>query len=220
MKQAFTVLAPRFALDPADIYGKFPPAASIGVFDQNLPHIVLTKRGLPWERYLVDGNKTTPWLAVLLFSPDEISAPASAANPLANPSRAGTYRLTDIINPPAGTLGPQFTPEYEDQLDQVTGLQLTAVGSGYTSAPTVVFTGGGGTGAASTATVQGGAVEALVVNHWEQADVTFHRWERNTFLFPGLRRLSQIQRVDCAGPPVLLKLQFPASSRFFRSFPG
>lgn len=163
--QAFTVVGPRFVLDPADIYATFPPNSASGTFDQNLPHIVLTKRGLPWERYLVEGNKITPWLAVLLFSPDEIVPPAGSpsANPLANPSRAGTYRLTDIINPPAGTLGPNVIQESEDQLDQVTALQLVQGGTGYTSAPTVIFTGGGGSGAAATATVQNGAVTQLTL---------------------------------------------------------
>lgn len=163
--QAFTVVAPRFTLDPADIYSTFPPNAASGTFDQNLPHIVLTKRGLPWERYLVEGNKITPWLAVLLFSPDEIVQPADApsANPLANPSRAGTYRLTDVINPPTGTLGPDIVQEFEDQLDQVTALQLVSGGSGYTDAPMVIFTGGGGSGAAATATVQNGAVTQLTL---------------------------------------------------------
>ena len=78
-QQLFSVVAPRFALDPADIHSVFPPADSSGMFDQNLPHIVLTKRNLPWERYLVEGNQTTPWLALLLLSPDEIIAPATPA---------------------------------------------------------------------------------------------------------------------------------------------
>src|SRR5205085_5628766 len=33
--QAFTVVAPRFTLDPADIYSTFPPNAASGTFDQN-----------------------------------------------------------------------------------------------------------------------------------------------------------------------------------------
>lgn len=45
-------------------------------------------------------------------------------------------------------------------LDQI---NVTAGGSGYTSAPTVVFTGGGGTGAAATAVVSGGAVTGITI---------------------------------------------------------
>lgn len=40
----------------------------------------------------------------------------------------------------------------------VTALTLTGAGTGYTSAPTVVFSGGGGSSAAATATVSGGKV--------------------------------------------------------------
>jgi hypothetical protein len=40
----------------------------------------------------------------------------------------------------------------------ITGFTVTNGGSGYTSAPTVVFTGGGGTGAAATATVSSAGV--------------------------------------------------------------
>src|SRR5215210_8271304 len=77
LTQAFTVVAPRVTLDPADIYSVFPPAGGIGTFDQNLPHIVLTKRNLPWERFLESNDQTTPWMALLLLSPDEIIAPAN-----------------------------------------------------------------------------------------------------------------------------------------------
>lgn len=163
VQQAFTVVAPRVALDPADIYSLFPPASALGTFEQNLPHIVLTKRNLPWERLLSekDKTKTTPWMAVLLFSPDEIIAPVTNPPPsstLANPSRAGTYNLPDVLKPPTGTLGPALTEEYEDMLGQVTSITLTNAGTGYTSTPTVEIAGGGGTGAAATAQVQNGTL--------------------------------------------------------------
>ena len=51
----------------------------------------------------------------------------------------------------AGTLGPAIT--------------VTAGGSGYTSAPTIGFTGGSGTGATATATVSAGAVTAITLTN-------------------------------------------------------
>lgn len=45
----------------------------------------------------------------------------------------------------------------------VESVTVTAGGSGYTSAPTVSFSGGGGTGAAATASISGGAVTAVTV---------------------------------------------------------
>ncbi|HEY3308729.1 MAG TPA: DUF2341 domain-containing protein [Desulfuromonadaceae bacterium] len=44
-------------------------------------------------------------------------------------------------------------------------LTITNGGTGYTTAPTVSFTGGGGTGAAATATVTGGIVTALTITN-------------------------------------------------------
>lgn len=47
--------------------------------------------------------------------------------------------------------------------DGVTRVDVTAGGSGYTSEPTVSFSGGGGSGATAVATVSGGAVTAVTV---------------------------------------------------------
>ncbi len=231
-EQKFSIKAPRFALDPGDVHSVFPPAGSSGIFDQNLPHIVLTKRNLPWERYLVAENKTTPWLALLLFSPDEIVAPrAPVTSTLANPSRAGTYKVSEILQPPAGTMGPAIELESQDNADMqcraidiststftkvtprfdasksvddlkylthcrlvnttdkailstkdngwssvVIGNRFPAPGAGpvlsvtlseeglnYTSAPTVVFSGGGGAGATATAQVEDGVIVSLTL---------------------------------------------------------
>lgn len=49
--------------------------------------------------------------------------------------------------------------------NRVTRLRITAAGTAYATAPTVVFTGGGGTGAAATATVTAGRVTALTVTN-------------------------------------------------------
>ena len=51
-----------------------------------------------------------------------------------------------------------------DPTDGVTGGVITAGGSGYSSAPTVSFSGGGGSGATATATVSGGAVTGIVMS--------------------------------------------------------
>jgi len=45
----------------------------------------------------------------------------------------------------------------------VAAVEVNSPGSGYTSAPTVVFTGGGGSGAAGTATVSGGQVTGVTI---------------------------------------------------------
>jgi len=57
---------------------------------------------------------------------------------------------TVTVNPPSGI---------------VAGATITNGGSGYTSAPTVSFSGGGGSGAAATADVSGGAVTAITMTN-------------------------------------------------------
>jgi hypothetical protein len=68
----------------------------------------------------------------------------------------GRGALEDYTGTPAGPLNATATALRTGTT--VTGVELTSGGTGYSTAPTVVFTGGGGTGAAATATVSGGKV--------------------------------------------------------------
>src|SRR4051794_37709423 len=68
--QAFSVQGPRYSLPNADLFSVFPPDNANGIFDQFLPHVVLTQRELPWERNVfgeTDHATRTPWMALLLF---------------------------------------------------------------------------------------------------------------------------------------------------------
>ncbi|MDZ4699085.1 MAG: LamG domain-containing protein [Rhodothermales bacterium] len=65
----FHVAGPRFHLTPSDIQAMFPPPGSMGDHAHALPHIVLTRSTLPWERLAM---ASTPWLAVLVFDEGEI----------------------------------------------------------------------------------------------------------------------------------------------------
>ena len=74
----FSVLGPRFNLDPQEVQDMFPPPGSLGEHSNVLPHIILKRSTLPWERQAdPDSNrdKDTPWLALLLFEEQEIEAP-------------------------------------------------------------------------------------------------------------------------------------------------
>lgn len=71
----FSVTGPRFSLDPGDLVSLFPPPFSLGEFSNVLPHAVLSRTTLPWERSL-DAEipvNDPPWLGVILF--DEGDAP-------------------------------------------------------------------------------------------------------------------------------------------------
>lgn len=68
--QVFAVQGPRYALPTEDLSSIFPPNNASGIFNQFLPHVVLGKRELPWERNVFDEDDAatrTPWLALLLF---------------------------------------------------------------------------------------------------------------------------------------------------------
>ena len=135
--QTFIVRGPRFALSPADVQQVFPPANGSGAYDQYLPMIVLNQPALPWERSL-GGAQPCPWLALLLFTADELLAPApptgsappspppnSQQNPTGTASFAlntiavATYNGEQTAGPPAGTLGPALVLADDEDPSQI-----------------------------------------------------------------------------------------------------
>jgi hypothetical protein len=93
--QKFSIYGPRFGLNPQEIQAAFPPPGSLGDHSNVLPHVLLKRSTLPWERALIPlsdaeqnalyqaaKNKTRvdptitasvtakrkiPWLAILSF---------------------------------------------------------------------------------------------------------------------------------------------------------
>lgn len=76
-ERTFRVAAERFSLAPAQVRAVFPPDGSLGDHSSALPHVVLERDTLPWERSGGTGSGVLPWLAVLLFAQDEAPAPAT-----------------------------------------------------------------------------------------------------------------------------------------------
>ena len=135
--QSFIVRGPRFSLNPTDIHRVFPPQNGTGLYKDYLPMIVFNKRSIPWERTLnlalsqmssgFQKPGLYPWLALLVFSEDELLIPQPTNEPpvnppdgsQANPTRSASFALDDIVNgtfngrkttgPPAGILGPTIT---------------------------------------------------------------------------------------------------------------
>jgi|ERR1700746_2591710 hypothetical protein len=70
--------APRFFLNPQDIFAVFPPPGSLGEHSNVLPHVQLKRSTLPWERQPFGWGKDVPWLALLVFHEDEIGTGSSA----------------------------------------------------------------------------------------------------------------------------------------------
>jgi hypothetical protein len=68
----FVVTAPRLSIEPSLIYGVYPSAGSSGAYHSSLPHIVFTRKTLPWERKIDSEANPKPWFALLLLTADEI----------------------------------------------------------------------------------------------------------------------------------------------------
>jgi hypothetical protein len=67
----FEVTAPRFALPGTEIHSVFPPNNAVGPFHNNLPHIALKRRTLPWERAGDETRTDLPWLALVILTDGE-----------------------------------------------------------------------------------------------------------------------------------------------------
>ncbi len=71
----FTLSGERSALKAADIRSVFPPAGSLGDHSDVLPHIIMNRNTLPWERKADINYPDVPWLALLLFDEKENPIP-------------------------------------------------------------------------------------------------------------------------------------------------
>lgn len=130
----FTVAGDRWALSQGLVREVFPPAGSTGPWYRVLPHLVLSRSTLPWERSpRGEGHEealTPSWLALLVFVGDEIPTIqpiAAAALEQDQPAADGRARWQApppetvhdpqqpaiVIDVPWKTLQPQL-PSYED----------------------------------------------------------------------------------------------------------
>lgn len=94
--QRFTVSAPQFAIDPAEIVQLYPPDGSSGQFADVLPSVVLATPELPWERQM---SGEAPWLAVLVLSDTEIVG-GSGPTRITTTTADGFLGLAGLLVPP------------------------------------------------------------------------------------------------------------------------
>jgi len=85
------VLGDRYALSPGAVESVYPPANVSGTFSRNLPHVVLSRATLPWERIVgVADADHTPWMTVLLMTDEELLQDGiNASQPLTAAKRPG-----------------------------------------------------------------------------------------------------------------------------------
>jgi hypothetical protein len=101
--QNLVVSAPQFAMDTTAVLNQYPPAGSTGQYAQVLPHIVLNDALLPWERTMAAASGTQPWLALLVFSEDEITGGSG-------PTRVRTGTVAGFLSADPAVLKPAATP--------------------------------------------------------------------------------------------------------------
>lgn len=102
----FSVNGPRFSLDPDLIQSQFPPPKSIGEYYNVLPHIILNRTTLPWERTIDNSAPGTsdnprPWMALLLF---DTSADKG--------TRVTNITVQDLLNTYGESATPDGKPEF------------------------------------------------------------------------------------------------------------
>jgi hypothetical protein len=103
--QQFVVSAPQFRLDPAAVLAVSPASESSGSYGTVLPHVVLADPMLPWERPMTGTKDRQPWLAVLVFRPNELTGGATDSPTAAIPTTVAGFRT-----PAAGLIIPAVTP--------------------------------------------------------------------------------------------------------------
>ena len=130
---AFIVQGERFSIRPAEIDSVFPPPLANGEFDGVLPHVLLSRLTLPWERMIdtpgsANDYPKAPWLAVLLCDgpkpPGLVPAKVTDLFPAGKPitgsgiSRTGACPDTALSYPPAllRTLGYGESPDDSCQI--------------------------------------------------------------------------------------------------------
>lgn len=117
-----SVAGPRFALDPGDVDSQFPPPGSLGEYDNVLPHVVLTRTTIAWERSIdATVSSTTaeapPWLALLLFDATADGGAPTVTN----------LTVQDLMTAYATSATPSGQPEFCRVLPRGT---TTGIGAG------------------------------------------------------------------------------------------
>ena len=111
----------------------FPPPGSVGDHSDVLPHIILNRSTLPWERLAIpiqkddsdkEEKKKIPWLALLLFEKGELASPQDA--PEAPDEILKTFSVGELKGSTTGQINwPGITPErgHHDS-DRLSGIDV------------------------------------------------------------------------------------------------
>ncbi|WP_299210111.1 hypothetical protein [uncultured Dokdonia sp.] len=142
----FGVDAARFTLNATDIYSVYPPANRSGNYTGQLPHVIFSRRTLPWER-TIDGkppvfqredtpeekqnpkvSQPVPWMALLLFDEDEMQSlkiNLGSVQDLLTPSSPDTITRPEIVKESAFAKAELTLMEWENETDGCFTIDIT-----------------------------------------------------------------------------------------------
>ena len=115
---SFAITAPRFSIDLSLIHSVFPLAGSKGAYDDAMPHIILNRKTLPWERVITEKEREKrPWLYLLLLNEDEL--PKDAVKEI---------KLNELLKPADGVSLPAITLDDDEtkKQDKIKVLEISA----------------------------------------------------------------------------------------------
>ncbi len=111
----FGVFGPRYVIHDSDVESEFPPSGAVGKFGEVLPHIILSRATVPWERsgsaQGVANADRFPWLALLIFSEGEATVrnlTVGTIKPTDNLS--ALFQPIDVSNLPAEPVDVSSSP--------------------------------------------------------------------------------------------------------------
>jgi hypothetical protein len=113
--KSFRVIGERFALNPTDVQIVFPPENSSGDHAMVIPHVILNRSTLPWERFAAEGDEATPWLALLVFNEEEMSEVKSSVV---------TFGQLSVGSDSTPLHFPALTPEQEGDSDRISVIDV------------------------------------------------------------------------------------------------
>jgi hypothetical protein len=116
--KTFYIASERFTLPLQIVHSVFPPESSTGDYGTALPHIVLNRSTLPWERN--SGSDCTfpvPWLALLLFHEDD---------KLEEAEKFDLFDLKAARTNSQFNFNTRFPPEPQEQDDKITIIKIPA----------------------------------------------------------------------------------------------
>lgn len=136
----FSVLGERFQIAPGEIDSVSPPSGGLGDYSTVLPHIVLNRSTLPWERTPTangeqDDNSPLPWLALLVFQEEELQPQSTDSSIRQKAVNGFNFKLADLKNLATFTAAVADKNKYGDLKDNLSGWPKFDITDEYGQAP-------------------------------------------------------------------------------------